>query len=81
MVKLRKHYRGCYRFDLNDYAFGQVTKQTGTGPAKGQWLAEIRVCKTGDLIKARWLWNTRREAVESILTTNPLDYLDHSIGR
>ncbi len=76
MTKLRKHYRGCYRFDLNDYAFGQVTKQSD-----GQWLAEIRVCRTGDLIKERWLWNTRRDAVEEILTTNPLDYIDHSIGR
>lgn len=95
-MKLRKHYRGCYRFDLNDFAFGQVTKQltwdwsgardnsdttSWTTGARGQWFAEIRQCRTGDLIKACWLWNTRREAVEEILAGNPLDYLDHSIGR
>ena len=71
MTKLRKHYRGCYRFDLDDYAFGQVTRQAG-----GQWFAEIRVCRTGGLIKACWLWDTRRDAVQEILTVNPLDYLD-----
>jgi len=76
MPKLRKHYRGCYRFDLNDFAFGQVIKQEN-----GEWAAEIRQCVTGSLIRDYWLWNTRKDAVEEILSINPVDYLDHSIGR
>ena len=48
---------------------------------KVRWFAEIRVCRTGDLIKACWLWDTRRDAVQESLAVNPLDYLDHSIGR
>ena len=85
MTKLRKHYRGCYRFDLDDYAFGQVTRQVtrqgGMERGKVRWFAEIRQCRTGDLIKACWLWDTRRDAIQEILAVNPLDYLDHSIGR
>lgn len=63
---IRKHYPGCYRLSLpNHSTYGEVfsqIKKAGT-----EWAAELRYAN-GTLIQYAGIWNTRREAIEELLS-------------
>ena len=58
--KIRKHYKGCYRVDLNDRYFGQITKRGN------EWHAETRENATGILVRFNGIWSTRNDAVREL---------------
>lgn len=60
---VRRLRRGCYRVTLDHDHFGQITKE-----ANGLWLAQIRATESGNLIRYAGLWETRRAAVEELVS-------------
>lgn len=59
MLKLKKHYPGCYRTETVHGRFGQI-KRDGR-----EWKAEIR-SRSGDLERYAGIWGTRKDAVDEV---------------
>lgn len=56
-----EHYPGCYRVKLNDPQYFLQIRRKGR-----QWLSEIRVSKTGKLVRYRGIYRTLRDAIDSV---------------
>lgn len=63
LLKLRKHFKGCYRLTLTSEKFGQVRKE------KEGWIAEIRFSEDGTLQGLYGAWDTRAEAINELIST------------
>lgn len=67
MIKISKHYPGCYRiFDERRREepfsiFGQITKD------KRKWTAEIRYSESGDIRQYAGIWITKKDAIEEVV--------------
>ena len=55
VLKLHRHYEGCYRSDAINGRFAQIKKD------RSHWRAEIRN-SNGDFIRPAGSWPTRRDA-------------------
>jgi hypothetical protein len=64
--KLSKIGRGFYQVSNGEY-FSNLQKIEGWheySEYKGKWMADIRVSRTGELVRYAGIWNTMKEARE-----------------